>query len=224
MALKLVQPGVLPIGQYDGYDNEVATLLGGEVVTIVSVRVSATDLRASGASSDGYVNTGGFEQRPVVTKNLASTATLLMLADEGISGYGTMVGSLLGSTAGQGTASVIGPHTTAGSGKVTCWANPGLYAVSLDACDTNASTGLQPTNLTLKTGDKLFATSTGVITPNSASSFAGAGSMPIGRFVSFETSNSLVNTPTSLTQALNSPSGSSAPAKTFTYAVFYFNP
>lgn len=227
MALKLLQPGTQPIGQYDGYDNEITLLKGGEVVTLVSVALSSTD-KAAYDSFDGYTNDGSplaSEKRPVVTKTLASTARLLMLADEGIAGYGTLLGSMVGETVGQSVSgTVLGPHTTAGSGKVTCWDKPGLYAVSLDACDTNASTGLQPTNATLKTGDKLFATSAGLLTPASASSFAGAGLVPVGTFVSFETNGSLVNTPNKLSQALNSPTGSPAAAKTFKYAVFYFHP
>lgn len=224
MALKLLQPGNQPIGQYDGYDNEVTLLKGGEVVTLVSVDLASSDLAAYDVF-DGYVNTASVEKRTVVTNNLPSTATLLMLADEGVSGYGTLFGSVVGSTAGQMSAgSALGPHTTAGSGKVTCWDKPGLYAVSLDACDTTSSTGLQPTNLTVKTGDQLYATSAGLLTPNAALSFAGAGLMPVGTFVEFSTNGSLVTTPNKLSQALNSPSGSPAAAKSFKFAVFHFNP
>lgn len=227
MALKLLQPGCQPLGQYDGYDTEITLLKGGEVVTLVQVDVSSTD-KAAYDSFDGYTNSGSplaAERRPVVTKTLASTARLLMLADEGVAGYGTMLGSMVGEAVGQNTSgTVLGPHTTAGSGKVTCWDKAGLYAVSLDACDTNTSTGLQPTNATLKTGDKLYATSAGLLTPVAASSFAGSGVFPVATFVSFESNGSLVNTPNKLSQALNSPSGSAAQTRSFKYAVFYFQP
>lgn len=223
MALKLLQPGTQPIGQYDGYDNEITLLKGGEVVTLVSVALSSTD-KAAYDSFDGYVNDGVLpsEKRIVVTNTLLSGTKLLMLADEGIAGYGTLLGSMVGETVGQNTGgTVLGPHTTAGSGKVTCWDKPGLYAVSLDACDTNASTGLQPTNPTLKTGDPLYAKlAGGKLSPDSSS----ATTTVVARFVSFETNGSLVNTPNKLSQALNSPTGSPAAAKTFKYAVFYFHP
>lgn len=225
MSLKLLQPGTQPIGQYDGYDNEITLLKGGEVVTLVSVALSSTD-KAAYDSFDGYVNDGTplpSEKRIVVTRTLLAGTKLLMLADEGIAGYGTVLGSMVGETVGQNTSgTVLGPHTTAGSGKVTCWDKPGLYAVSLDACDTNATTGLQPTNPTLKTGDPLYAKlSGGLLTPQDNGTETDT---VVARFVSFETNGSLVNTPNKLSQALNSPSGSAAPAKTFKYAVFYFHP
>lgn len=224
MALKLLQPGVQPIGQYDGYDNEITLLKGGEVVTLTAVALTSSD-KAAYDVYDGYVNDGSplqSEKRIVVTRTLLAGTKILMLADEGVAGYGTMLGSLVGETVGLSTSgTVLGPHTTAGSGKVTCWDKPGLYAVSLDACDTNATTGLQPTNPTLKAGDPLYAKlAGGLLSPDSSS----ATTTVVGRFVSFETNGSLVNTPNKLSQALNSPSGSAAPAKTFKYAVFHFCP
>ena len=30
MALKLLQPGVQPLGQFDGLDTEILTIMGGE--------------------------------------------------------------------------------------------------------------------------------------------------------------------------------------------------
>lgn len=221
MALRLLQPGVQPIGQYDGYDQLMTNLKGGEIVTLVSLPVANADKAASDVF-DGYVNDGAVEKRIVVSSTLLAGTTLFMLADEGISGYGTLLGSVLGSTAGQNTSgTVLGPHTTAGSGKVTCWDKPGLYAVSLDACDTDPTTGLQPTNPTLKTGDPLYAKlAGGLLSPSNAS----ATTARVGTFVSFETNGSLVNTPNKLAQALNSPSGSPAQAKSFKWAVFYFQP
>ena len=127
-----------------------------------------------------------------------------------------------GGVAGQVTTGVvIGPSTASGSGKVTCWSTPGLYAVSLDACDTNASTGLQPTNTTLTTGAALYATTAGLLTPNSGAAFE---AVVVGRFIGFETNGSLVTTSANMAQSENSPSGSSAVTKTFTHAVFQFTP
>lgn len=225
MALKLLQPGSQPLGQYDGYDSEITALKGGEVVTLVGVALTSTD-KAAADVFDGYVDTGYQEKRIVVTKSLPAGATLLMLCDEGTSDYGTAFGSVVGGTAGQVVTggAQLGPHTATGSGKVTCWDKPGLYAVSLDACDTNATTGLQPTNLTLAAGDKLFATSAGLLTPLASASFAGSGLVPVGTFVSFETNGSLVNTPARLSAAVNSPSGQAASTRSFKWAVFHFNP
>ncbi len=225
MSLKLLQPGTQPLGQFDGLDSEVLTLKGGEVVTLVNSALSAND-KAASDSFDGYSNPSGAPGRPVVTKTLAAASRPLFLADEGITGYGTLFGSVVGGTVGQAvTGAVLGPHTATGSGKVTCWDKPGLYAVSLDACDTNASTGLQPTHATLTTGMPLYFTSAGLLTPTIASSPGGAGPV-VGRFVDFETNGSLVNTPNRLVAALNSPSGvvTSVGPRQFAFATFYFAP
>lgn len=205
MSLKVLQPGKYPLGQFDGLDTEILTLKGGEIVTLTSVDVPSTDLAAAD-SFDGYQNPG---KRTVVTRTLTSTSGPLFLADDGTSGYGTSYGTVVGGTAGQVTAGAqLGPHTATGSGKVTCWDKPGLYAVSLDACSQNASTGLQPTNTTLVAGAELTFTATGLITPVGGDS-AVSGAPVIGRFVEFEGSGSLVT------------SGQKGNLK---YAVFFFNP
>ena len=228
MSLKLLQPGTQPLGQFDGKDSEYLTLKGGEVVTLVNSALSAND-KAAADSFDGYVNTSSAPNRPVVTKTLDGYSRPLFLADEGITGYGTLFGSVVGGVVGQlTTGTVLGPHTATGSGKVTCWDKPGLYAVSLDACDTNASTGLQPTNTTIATGAALYYTTAGLLTPNSASAPGGLGGAltVVGRFVDFETNGSLVTTPNRLVAALNSPSGnvSSVGPRQFAFATFYFAP
>lgn len=229
MSLKLLQPGVNPLGQFDGLDTEFLTLKGGEVVTLVSTSVPPGD-KAAADSFDGYTTPSGVQKRPVVTKTLDGYSRPLFLADEGITGYGTLFGSVVGGTVGQivTTGAVLGPHTATGSGKVTCWDKPGLYAVSLDACDTTASTGLTPTNSTLDTGKPLYYTTAGLLTPNSAAAPLGLSNAltVVGRFVDFETNGSLVTTPNRLVAALNSPSGivSSVAAKSFAFATFYFNP
>lgn len=228
MALKLLQPGTQPLGQFDGLDAEVLTLKGGEVVTLVATAVPPGD-KAAADSFDGYVNTGSSAKRPVVTKTVDAYSRPLFLADEGISGYGTLFGSVVGGTVGQVVTggAVLGPHTATGSGKVTCWDKPGLYAVSLDACDTNASTGLQPTNTTIAVGDALYYTTAGLLTPTAASAPAGTGGVKtvVGRFVDFETNGSLVTTPNRLVAALNSPSGlvSALGPRQFAFATFFFS-
>lgn len=209
MSLKLLQPGGQPLGQFDGLDTEVLTLKGGEVVTFTSVvATSATD-KSAFDSFDGYVSPN---KRVVVTKTLGASVRPLMLADDGVTGYGTLFGTVVGGVAGQVTAggAVLGPHTATGSGKVTCWEKPGLYAVSLDAVDTTASTGLVPTNTTLATGDALYATTAGLLTPVSS----GNSTRLVGRFVDFDTNGSLVTTPNTLVGGLRS----------LAFATFYFNP
>lgn len=222
MALKPLQPGGLPLGQFDGLDSEFLTLKGGEVVTFKSVSLATLDKGAADVF-DGYANGNTVAKRTVVTKTLASGNRPLMLADEGIAGYGTLFGSVVGGTVGQLTnGAVVGPSTATGSGKVTCWDKPGLYAVSLDAVDTTASTGLTPTNLTLDTGATLYATTAGLLTPNSGAAFQ---TVTVARFVEFQSNGSLVNTPNRLVSALNSPTGTlTDPARTFAFAVIQFCP
>jgi hypothetical protein len=155
-----------------------------------------------------------------------------MLSDEGILGYGTLFGAVVGGTVGQQvngpysyTGAILGPHTATGSGKTTCWDKPGLYAVSLDACDTSATTGLQPTNSTLNVGTKLAFTATGLLTPNNSPQQVSLSPV-VGYLVEFNTNQSLVTTPNYLVAALNSPSGnvSSVGPRAFQFATLYFAP
>jgi hypothetical protein len=219
MALKLLQPGVQPLGQFDGLDTEVLTLMGGEVVTFTSVLATSATDKAAFDVFDGYVNS---QKRVVVTRNVAPSARPLMLADDGITGYGTLFGSVVGGTVGQNTTgTTLGPHTATGSGKVTLWDKPGLYAVSLDAACDQAATGLVPTNATLNTGAQLTfvpasATVGGKLTPVGSAAAAGNTTV-VGHFISFETNGSLVNTPNYLASSL-------VGAKTYAFAVFHFNP
>ena len=239
MSLKLLQPGLQPLGQFDGLDSDVLTLKGGEIVSFASVQTnSQPGVTTSGLDQaaydvfDGYVNPSNLVKRPAITRTLAYTSRPLMLADEGISGYGTLFGSVVGGMVGQQangpntyTGAVLGPHTATGSGKVTCWDKPGLYAVSLDACDTAATTGLQPTNSTLNSGSALTYSSYGLLTPV-GSTIAVASAPVVARLFEFTTNGSLVTTPNTLVAALNSPSGnvSSVSSRSFAFAVFSFAP
>jgi hypothetical protein len=261
MALKLLQPGVQPLGQFDGYDADYLTVKGGEVCTFGSVATSGQPGvtqsgfdKAAYDAFDGYVNpeTGVGPndlgpRRPVVTHSFSTAATAgvlqsvlnqgstvrpLMLTDDGITGYGTLFGSVVGGVVGQQvngpntfTGAVLGPATQTGSGKITCWDKQGLYAVSLDACDPSATGGLQPTNTLLDVGTALTYTANGLLTPVTAGG-GGIGGANVGRLVEFATNGSLVTTPNVLVAALNSPSGnvSSLGPRQFAFAVFYFNP
>lgn len=243
MSLKLLQPGIQPLGQFDGVDSEVLTFKGGEVCTFSYVTTSGQpgvttpgQDQAAYDQFDGYVNASGTFKRPAVTKTHAATSNAarpLMLADDGITGYGTLFGSVVGGAVGQQVSggAVLGPHTSTGSGKTTCWDKPGLYAVSLDAVHSS----LQPTNTTLTGGDALGFTTGGLLTQatNAASvssngSAVGSGGVAVlvGRLVEFNTNQSLVTTPNYLVAALNSPSGnvSSVQPRAFAFATVYFAP
>ncbi len=228
MALRLQQPGIQPLGQYDGYDAETLNVLGGEVGTLVGLLVGGTDRAARDADgSDGYVGTTT-KYRPAVTRTLASGSRPLFLIDDGTLHYGTLFGAVVGGTVGQQvngpnsfTGAVLGPHTATGSGKLTLWDKPGHYAVTLDAVDT-AADGLVPSNAALSVGDPLYAQTNGLLTPEPTRSFE--ASVVVARFIEFTTDQSLVTTPVQLVSALNSPSGSSAQQLQFTQAVIAFNP
>lgn len=224
MALKPLFTTRHPVGVFDCLDGYTTSFKGGEVVTLTSVANSGVGAdKAAYDAFDGYALPSSVQKRPVVTRALASGKRPLFLADEGIAGYGTLLGSVVGSTVGQVTnGTVLGPHTAEASGKVTCWQDTGLYAVTLDAVDTNASTGLQPTNTTLDVGAPLYASVTGVLTPVSANSFE--ANLVVARFIEFTTNGSLVTTPAKLTTALNSPSGSAAVAGSFSQVVIQFCP
>jgi hypothetical protein len=149
------------------------------------------------------------------------------------------LGSVIGGVAGQQVypnfaggpgaqyGQLLGPHTASGSGKLTLWDGPGMYAVTLDAVDTTAGTGLVPSNASLASGSALYATSAGLLTPNSAKSFeTSPAAKRVGTFVSFESykGGSLVTTPVFLVSAANSPVGIGQPqAQYMTRATFHFN-
>lgn len=217
MSMKPLQ-AQYPLGQYDGLDGDLTALLGGEVVALKGLDILTADLHASDA--DGYSGTTT-KRRPVVTKTLVSGMRPLFLADEGISGYGTLFGTVVGGTVGQVSSggAVLGPHTTAGSGKVTLWDKPGLYAVSLDAADTTASTGLVVGNSSLNVGTALYATTAGKLTPNAGAAFE---AVVVARFIEFETTGSLVTSRLDMVAALNSPTGGNPVLKPFTQAVIHF--
>jgi hypothetical protein len=234
MALVLLNPGIEPLGQFTGLSTLISSVKGGEVLTFGA---ASTVQGGAADDADGYLATG---YRPIVTNVLTTAATLpVMLCDDGLLHYGTLFGSVVGGTVGQQvngpnsyTGAVLGPATALGSGKLTAWDKPGLYGVTLDACDstpgTGAGAGLQPANASLTPGVPLYGaianlTTTllaGQLTPTSTSN-----SRAVGSFVEFRTNGSLVTTPNRLVSALNSPStvvGGVLPAQLF-MAVFHFS-
>ena len=202
MALKILQPGIQPLGQFDIVDGYMTVVKGGEVGTLTTAsRTNTSSEKAAADALDGYVNDGGTIKRAAVTLFLSSVTRPLWLVDDGTSGYGTLFGQVIGTVGGLSTTGTnLGPHTSYASGKVTCWDKPGLYGVSLDAADTDSTHGLTPTNTTLTPGDPIYPMATGVLTPHLASSIGAV----VGRFVEFETTAvSLVRTPASLVGATN---------------------
>ena len=145
MALKLLNPGLRPLGMFDLDDADSGALVGGEFVELTDDD-PATEAYAADVAQ---LMRGG---NTLSMKRDSSTAGRLGgLADEGGEqgeGYGTLFGSLIGANAGQATqqsgAVVIGPSTDRASGKVTVWATPGLYGVtdqtdSLEPAVSNAA-------------------------------------------------------------------------------------
>jgi hypothetical protein len=210
MALVLHNPGVNPLGQFDGYTGETLNFKGGEIATLASMLYPAAG--AQDVDLDGYIQWGaGAKVVPGVSRILLSSSTRpLFLTDDGIANYGTLFGSVVGGSVGSVVTggTVLGPHTATGSGKVTLWDKPGLYGTTLDAVDI-AADGLIPTSTILNglhVGFAITYTAAGLLTPV-ASTNALAGAPTVARLASFESNGSLVTTPASLVAALNSPSG-----------------
>jgi len=221
MALKILQAGIEPLGQFDALDAQATSVLGGEVAGFTYVSITAGTDNAAYDVSDGYVAQAN--TRPAATTTLVSGMRPLFLVDEGTAGYGTLFGEIVGSAVGKtvtgGTA--LGPHTAEGSGKWTLWGKPGLYSVTLNAVDTTVNSGLVPTNPALSGGDALYATAAGLLTPDVGSAFESA---VVARFIEFTGPGYLVRSTLGMIQALNSPSGTStAPGAQFTEAVIHWH-
>ena len=142
MALKLLNPGLRPLGMFDLDDDDAGALVGGEYV----------ELKADGFAAEAYAADVPGLQDSAGMVNFARAArtagNLGGLADEGTSEYGTLFGELIGSNTGRATsqsgAVVVGPSTDRASGKVTVFAQAGLYGVtdqdaSLDAATANTA-------------------------------------------------------------------------------------
>jgi hypothetical protein len=146
--LILLQPGIQPLGQFDMKDDDVSSVVGGEVAAFESGLDDgyAADVKDPGPQV--FLSLGKADkadERPVWgLVDEGSSAGL------GVRGYGTMFGQVIGGTVGQGTgvgtlsstgAVVVGPSTMFGSGKATLWTKPGLYGVTQDAWVATAYDG-----------------------------------------------------------------------------------
>lgn len=219
MSLKPLQ-AQMPLGQFDFLDSLLSDVQGGEVATFASVvATSATD-KAAYDVFDGYINPNARTVARFITSGNVNPA---MLTDDGITGYGTLFGSVVGGTVGQISTggAVLGPHSATGSGKVTLWAQPGLYAVSLD----NVAADLQPNTGVIAPGTAVYGdvtTGAGVAGRLTADP---SGNKLVGNFVEFVTNGSLVTTPNTLAGTFNPPDGAlTTTAKVPTFLVLWFNP
>lgn len=196
MALFPLQPGIQPLGQFDVLDTQLTSIKGGEVLTLTAAtKTNSSTEKAAFDVLDGYdYTTPG--QRAAAT--LASTATEfpLALADDGSSPdyltyYGQVVGGPVGLSTTGGT--VLGPHSAEGSGKITLYDKPGLYAVSVDALSATFVSSLPATGLA--PGSTLGFTTAGLLAHGGSSAVASTG---VATFVEFESSPSLVNSSSKL--------------------------
>lgn len=204
MAL-LPRSAILPLGQFDLVDTEMSSILGGEVMAFTSkLRTLSASEKAAQDALDGYLydGAGSLDNRPALTRAGAGDVNrMLVLADDGTAGYGTYFGSVIGTPVGLSTTGTdLGPHSSAASGKLTVWNQPGLYAVTVtavasDFVSTIPGTGLQPgASIGYNASAKLAHTScTGAV--------ANSG---VAYFVEFESSSSLVTTPGRLVGASES--------------------
>jgi hypothetical protein len=153
MALKLLNPGLRPLGTFDLDDGDAASLTGGEYVELQADAASGADGYAADVGSVGPM---GPDSSPALLApvlwnfglSACTSESIGGLADEGIDDYGTLFGSLIGSNAGRATsqsgAVTIGPASNRASGKVTVWHQAGLYGVNGTAAtgQGTSSTGL----------------------------------------------------------------------------------
>lgn len=139
--LKLLQPGIEPLGQFDIEDDDIDLVRGGEVGFF-----RALDITSDAYAADVFPNQGPLIH--IKLGDLAADGVLYGLVDEGTTPeYGTLFGTVIGVTAGQGTGFgaqstqgvvVVGPSTITGSGKATLWTKPGLYGTTVSGWESQS--------------------------------------------------------------------------------------
>lgn len=199
MALKLLNPGLRPLGQFDLHDP--VALRGGEYVELQTFAPEPI-ANVAGAGEGYAADVGQMLSRVAGQGNMslafntatrtANAAVLGGLADEGINEYGTLFGQVVGSTAGRGTvflgagvggaAVTAGPATHIASGKVTVFDKEGLYGIS------GLGSGAQLTADAPVANDPIFSNG-GILTDNDP-----GGSGRVGIYVTTITDTSLVST------------------------------
>jgi len=195
MALFILNPGVSPLGDFDLLDTDAAGLLGGEVMVLdkSTPRRNAAGEKAAADVYDGYLAPGVSEGTPTAYRTVARIASstcnqkLFFLADDGKKYYGVMFGSVIGAPMGLSTTGTnLGPSTVSGSGKVTLWDKPGLYAVSLDAVAADVIPATLDTPLP---GELLYRSTGGLLTRDTGTSDK------IAAFIELTANGALVTTP-----------------------------
>jgi hypothetical protein len=181
MALKLLNPSLRPLGQFDLASD--TTLVGGECVSLAT---DAADPAAADVSQVGpFVNVATTVTQLAFGLSTFQNGSLCGLADDGSAGYGTQFGTQIGQNAGKGVnvplnmgavtaggAVVIGPSTDKASGKVTVWHAPGLYAVNGDALATTTTTADNITVVNKTTDIEFTAADIGLATAVNSAVFA----------------------------------------------------
>ena len=196
MALTLRPSDAIPVS-LDGYDTDITTIKGGEIGRLFNIPwvYPGSSDKAAADVFDGYAVSSSVKYRSVVSHTLTATASTyrtLFLLDEGTTGYGTLLGTVVGGVAGQNVSGTsVGPHTTTGSGKVTCYFQPGIYAVTLDAVASSLTT-----SSSVLAGSPLYANTSGQLTLTSSESFDNSSGTPtiVGRFIEFSTNGARVTT------------------------------
>jgi len=191
MALKLLNPGLRPLGTFDLDGADAAAITGGEYVSLAAD--SAGDGYAADVGDVGPMGVGGGAGllAPILWNFQLSVRTdgaLGGLADEGIAQYGTLFGELIGSNTGAATsesgAVTIGPATNRASGKVTVWHQPGLYGVNGSAATAHATNGI----------DAMTAVNTAVFGEAATGRLGTTGGDQLGVFCGAVADSSLVST------------------------------
>jgi hypothetical protein len=219
MALYLLQPGIDPLGHFDFLDTDIASVLGGEVAVLDEAsRTNTATEKAAQDVLDGYVADLVSSGDPAASRPLARLADgystvfldatkgnirveprkMFYLTDDGTANYGTLFGELIGNPVGLLTSGgpQLGPHTAQGSGKVTLWDKPGLYAVSTDAVTDALNPATGNLNDTPLPGATLYREhNTGRLTADSVTGDK------VATFVELNDGGSLVTTPARLVGA-----------------------
>lgn len=206
MALYVLQPGTArPLGQFDFLDTDLSNVKGGDFGTWDEAsRLNTATEKAAFDARDGYVADQVDAGSPAASRPILRLADAgagdngkaHYLLDDGTAGYGTLFGSVVGLPVGLSTTgSNLGPHSAAASGKVTAWAQEGMFAVSTDALDADVLGGANLNDTPLP-GELLYrGAATGQLTRVVVSGNKAA------LFVELGNSGSLVTTPGSLVGA-----------------------
>lgn len=228
MALKLLQPNLVPSGQFDLHDDYSEIILGGECALLEAALIDGSDAYASDVAAVGprvsviLGKPGKYAPRSVTNGGAARS---VYIADEGTTGYGTTIGMIIGGTAGQGTGFgtesntgviTVSPRTSFGSGKCTLFSAHGIYGITEDVM-INPSALVTNDLLSANGGHSAPTSSTGdgkwkkVLEPTSSGAYVDFAATAIG----FVNDSSLVST--TFTHA----SGSAGDAEY--YAIYFFN-